>query len=145
MQEIGKFDVKVNVTPNGLEKYMAFAIKKNCSLDSLVKNLSDNNSKYLPEEFSGEFLKLVKQEGVYLCEYMDSFEKLSEYKLPDKCKFYSSLKDECVKEKVYQTAINIWNLFKMNTMGDYHDLYLKIDVLILADVFEKFINTCLDY
>ena len=42
-------------------------------------------------------------------------------------------------------ANNIWNLIKMNTMGDYHDLYLKTDVLLLADVFEKFISTCLDY
>ena len=33
----------------------------------------------------------------------------------------------------------------MNTMGDYHDLYLKTDVLLLADVFEKFISTCLEY
>ena len=42
-------------------------------------------------------------------------------------------------------ANNIWNLFKMNTMGDYHDLYLKTDVLLLDDVFEKLISTCLDY
>ena len=33
----------------------------------------------------------------------------------------------------------------MNTVGDYHDLYLKTDLLLLADVFEKFIDTCLDY
>ena len=72
MQEIGKIDVKVSVIPNGLEKYMAFTINKNlvfidvmqfmnCSLDSLVKNLSDNDFKYLSKEFCGEFLKLVKQ------------------------------------------------------------------------------------
>ena len=72
IEEIGKFDVKVSVTPNGLEKYMAFTINKNLvfidsmqfmnsSLDSLVKNLSDNDFKYLSEEFSDEFLKLVKQ------------------------------------------------------------------------------------
>ena len=42
-------------------------------------------------------------------------------------------------------AIGAWNVFKMNTMGDYHDLYLKTDALLLADVFEKFINMCLDY
>ena len=42
-------------------------------------------------------------------------------------------------------AINFWNVFKMNSMGDYHYLQLKTDVLLLADVFEKFINTCLKY
>ena len=76
---------------------------------------------------------------------MDSFEKFSENKLLDKSKFFSSLKDECISEKDYERAKNIWNVFKMNTMGNYHDLYLKTDVLLLADVFEKFIKTCLDY
>ena len=57
------------------------------SLDSLVKNLSDNNFKSLSEEFIGEFLKLVNQKGMYPFEYMDS----PENKLPEKCKFYSSL------------------------------------------------------
>ena len=71
--------------------------------------------------------------------------KLFEEKLPGRCKFFSYLKDECISEKDYSHAINIWNPFKMNTMGDYHDLYLRTDVLVLADVFEKFINTCLEY
>ena len=48
-------------------------------------------------------------------------------------------------EKDYFKAVDIWNVFKINTMGDYHDLYLKTNVLLLADVFEKFISTCLDY
>ena len=42
-------------------------------------------------------------------------------------------------------ANNVWNAFKIKTMGDDHDLYLKKDVLLLVDVFEKFIKTCLDY
>ena len=71
----------------------------NSSLDSLVKNFSDNDFKYLPEEVSSEFLKLVKQKGVYPYEYMDSFKKLSENKLPNRSKFFSSLKDKCVSEK----------------------------------------------
>ena len=117
----------------------------NSSLDSLVKNLSDNDFKYLSEKFSGEFLELVKQKGLYPYEYMNSFKKFSENKLPDICKFFSSLKDNCIGEKDYLKANNNWNMFKINTMGDYHDLYLKTNVLFLADVFEKFINICLDY
>ena len=65
MQEIDKFDVKISVISNGLEKYMAFTINKNLvfidsmqfmnsSLDELVKNLSDNDFKYSSREFSGE-------------------------------------------------------------------------------------------
>ena len=99
----------------------------------------------LSEEFRGKFLKLVKQKSVYPYEYMDSFEKFFEDKLPDKCQFFSSLKDRCISEKDYFKAINVWNVFKMNTIGGHHDLYLKTDVLLLADVFEKFIKTCLDY
>ena len=97
----------------------------NPSLDSLVKNLSDNDFKYLSEEFSGEFLILVKQKGVYRYEYMDSFKTFSENKLPNRCRIFSSLKDKCISEKDYLKADNIWNVFKMNRMGEYHDLYLK--------------------
>ena len=84
IKEISKFDVKVSVIPNGLETYMAFTINRNLvfidsmqfmnsSLDSLVKNLSENDFKCLSKEFSGEFLELVKQKRVYPYEYMDSF------------------------------------------------------------------------
>ena len=135
---------------------MAFTINNNfifiesmqfmkLSLDSSVKNLSDNEFKYLSQEFSGEFLELIKQKGVYPYENMDRFKKFFEDKLPVKCKFYSSLKDECISEKDYLHPINIWNVFEINTMCACHDLYLQTDVLLLADVFEKFINTCLQY
>ena len=96
----------------------------NSSLDSLGKNLSDNDFKYLSEEFSGDLLKLVKEKGVYPYEYIDSFKKFSENKLPDRYKFFSSLNDKCISEKDYLKANNIWNVFKMKTMGDYHNLYL---------------------
>ena len=118
IKEISKFDVKVSVMPNGLEKCMAFTVNTNLvfidsmqfmdsSLDSLVKNLSDNDFKYLSEEFSGEFLKLVKQKGLYPYEYIDSFKKFSENKLPDRCKFFSSLEDGCISEKGYWKVDNI--------------------------------------
>ena len=117
----------------------------NSSLDSLVKSLSENGFKYLSEEYSGEFLELVKQKGVYSYEYMDRFKKFFENQLPDRCKFFSSLKDVYIREKDYLKADNLWNIFKMNTMGDYHELYLKTDGFISADVLEKFINMCLYY
>ena len=78
----------------------------NSSLNSLVKNLSDNDFKYLSEEFSNEFLKLVKQKGVYPYEYMNSFKRFFEDKLPNRCKFFSSLKYECIREKDYLHAID---------------------------------------
>ena len=120
---------------------MAFSINKNLvfidsmqfmnsSLDSLVKNLSDNDLECLSEEISGDLLKLVKQKAVYPYEYMNSFKKFSEDKLPDTCKFFSSLKGECISEKGYLTSIDVWNVFKINTMGDYHDRSLKTDVLL---------------
>ena len=77
---------------------MAFAINSlgffdsmqflNSSLDALVKNLSDNDFKYLTQEFSGDLLELVKQKGVYLYQYLDSFEKFAEDKLPYKSKCF---------------------------------------------------------
>ena len=152
IKEIGRFDVKVSVIPNGLEKFIAFTVNKNLVfidsaqfVNALVKNLSDNDFNYLSQEVSGDFLEFVKQKGVYPYEYMDSFKKFSENKLPDRCKFYSSLKDECISKKDYLHTVTVWNVFRMNTTGDYHDLYLKTGVLLLADVFERFINTCSDY
>ena len=59
------------------------------------------------EEFSGELLKLVKQKGVYPYKCINSFKKFSENKLPDRSKFFSSLKDERISEKDYLKANNI--------------------------------------
>ena len=76
---------------------------------------------------------------------MDSFEKFFEDKLPYRFILFSSLIGECISEKDYLHIINVWNTLKWRTMGDYHNIYLKADVLLLADVFKKFINTCLEY
>ena len=65
----------------------------NSSLKKLVKNLSDNDFKYLAEEFSSKNLELLKQKDTYPYEYMDSFKRFGEEKLPDTESFYSSVKD----------------------------------------------------
>ena len=64
----------------------------NSSLNSLVKNLVDEDFKYLSKEFKGKYLKLVKEKGVYPYEYMNSFKQFNETELPSKDKFFSSLK-----------------------------------------------------
>ena len=74
---------------------------------------------------------------------MDNFKKFNETELPSKSKFFSSLKNEDINEKDYEKANNIWNTFETKTLGEFHDLYLKSDVLLLADVFEKFIKNLL--
>ena len=109
----------------------------NSSLDSLVKNLEDSDFKYLSEKFCGKQLRLVKEKGVYPYEYMVSFKKFNEDKLPDKNKFFSSLKNKCISDKEYNRAINVWKVFKMKTLGEYYNLYLKADVLLLVDVLKK--------
>ena len=77
---------------------------------------------------------------------MDSFKKFKERKLPDIDCFLSSLKDCGISEEDYQRACDVWKVFDFKHYGEYHDLYLKTDVLLLCDVFEKFINVCLkDY
>ena len=102
--ELKNFDVKIDVIPNRLEKYMAFFLNKNLvfidsmqfmnsSLEKLVKILSDNDFKYLAEEFGSKNLELLKQKGAYPYEYMDSSKRFGEKKLPDKKSFYSSVKD----------------------------------------------------
>ena len=76
---------------------------------------------------------------------MNSIKKFFDNNLPDRCRLYSSLNDKCISEKDYLHAANVWNAFKMKTMGDYDDLYLKTDVLLLTDVFEESIGVCLKY
>ena len=70
---------------------------------------------------------------------MTNFEKFRE-QLRSKEKFYSSLTGKKISDKEYDQVFNVWNKFEMKTMKDYHDLYLKCDVLLLADVFKKFTN-----
>ena len=68
---------------------------------------------------------------------MNSFKRFNEDKLLDKSKYFSSLKDSVINGKEYNRAIKVWKVFKIKTLGEYHDLYLKTDVLLLADVFEN--------
>ena len=128
----------------------------NSNLDKLVKNLSDEDFKYLVEEFGSENLELFKQKDAYSYEYMNSFEKFNEKKLTARKYFYSSIKDGKIGDddkisdghvsvKDYLTIEKNQDKFEMKNMGDYHDHYFKKDALFMVDVSEKFIATCLKF
>ena len=128
----------------------------NSSLEKLVKNLSDNDFKYLTEEFGSKNLEVFKQKDTYPYEYLSSFKRSGEEKLRDRKFFYSSVKDGTtgengerlgghISDENYLRCKKIWNEFNMENMGDYHEHCLKKDVLLLTDVFEKFIDTCLKF
>ena len=128
----------------------------NSSLDKFVKNLSDEDFIYLIEEFGSEILELFKQKCDYLYKYMNSFERFNEETLHTRKYSYSSIKDGKIGDdgkisdgrirvKAYLTCEKIWDKFKLKNTSDYHNNYLKKDVLLSVDVFGKFIATCLKF
>ena len=89
-----------------------------------------------------EQLNLMTRKGVYPYEYMDSWVKFDEIALPTKDLFYSTLTGEAISDVDYEHAKNVFANFEMQDLRDYHNFYLLTDVLLLADVFESFRNTC---
>ena len=172
IKNLGKSEGKIGCIPNNEEKYISFSkhiivdkfINKKgeekevvreirfidsfkfmaTSLDSLVKNLPKESFKNLTEFYEGEQLDLIKRKGVFPYDWFDNFNRLSTDHLPPKDAFHSVLNDSGISEEDYIHAQNVWETFKMKTMRDYHDLYLKSDVLLLSDVFENFRDVCLD-
>lgn len=92
---------------------------------------------------SEEMIDLMNQKGVFPYEYVSGYEKLDETSLPPKESFYSALSGTHISDKEYMHAQNVWRKFNIKTLGEYSDLYLKSDVLLLADVFENFRNACM--
>ncbi len=127
------------------------------SLDSLAKTLGKDQfrtltSQMLPqipkETIDGkkhdriESLNLLKQKGVFPYEYMTDFSKLNATSLPPKDAFYSQLNKSGISNEDYAHAQKIWSAFNCETMKDYHDLYLKTDVLLLKDIMTEFRRVC---
>ena len=148
--------MNINAIPNNMEKYMAFMLGNHLtfidsfqfmssSLDKLVSNLPTEAFKYTCNRFKQEQFELMKQKGVYPYDYMDTFDKFNKTELPTKEEFFSILSNEHITDEDYQHAQNVWKTFKLKNMGEYHNLYRKSDILLLADVFENFRKTCLQY
>jgi hypothetical protein len=117
------------------------------SLDTLIKNLKTKNldkfEKFnsMKQHFNAEELELICQKGVYPYEYIDDLEKFKETELPPRKAFYSKLRLSGISKNEYKHAQNVYKKFNCDTFQDYHNLYLKSDVLLLSDVFENFRKT----
>ena len=171
IKNLGVSEGNINCIPNNEEKYISFSkdimvgtyvdkkgkrklIKQQLrfidsfkfmasSLDKLVGNLDRESFTNTKKFFKGQQLNLLLRKGVYPYDYMDSVKRLNETQLPPKEAFYSRLSGEGISDEDYEHAQQVWKEFGMKTLRNYHDLYNKSDVLLLADVFENFRNVCL--
>ena len=152
-----KRSMNIGVIASNFEKYMGFRLGNHLtfidsfsfmsqSLDRLSSNLTDDAFFYSREAFpNDDQFALIKRKGVYPYDYMDSFQRFSEKSLPAIEDFYSILNETNISESDYSHVKRVWNAFQIKDLGEYHDLYLRTDVLLLADVFESFRSTCLSH
>ena len=114
------------------------------SISSLAKNLSPDDLKLTKSVFQNvESFNLMQRKGVFPYDHLDSWDRFEETSLPPKSKFYNKMVDkECLDEE-FNHALKVWSHFKCNTLKDYMVLYLKSDVLLLADIFESFRKLCI--
>ena len=110
------------------------------SLDSLSKNLSD-----FPICRNNGLQDRHLRKGIYPYDYMDSFNRFEETENPPKQAYYSILNDQEITDEDYEHSIKIWKEDNIKNLGEYHDLYKKMDVLLLAEIFENFRNVCLKH
>ena len=160
MQAIGKIEQKkIKCIPTNMEKYISFSLGKHLifidsfqflssSLNCLVNNLANEGiDKFdlLTKYISNVDTSLLLRKQVYPYEYMDSWLKFEENKLPSKNSFYSSLSEEHISDDDYNHVIEIWNKCGFKSLGEMCDFYVKTDALLLACVFENFRNLSLQY
>ena len=113
-------------------------------LGSLTRNLVGGGRKMFGfENCSEQQYEPLTRKGVYPYEHMTSWDRFEDTELPPTESFYSSLNMAAVSESDYQHAQRVWEEFEIRNIGDYHDLYLRTDVLLLVNVFEAFRDTCL--
>ena len=109
------------------------------SLDSLFNNLAKGGHQFFGfESYNGHQYKLLIQKGIYPYKYMDSWDRFKETSLPSIKRFYSNLNMSGVSDTDYEHACSVWREFGIRNMGEYHDLYLRTNVILLANIFESF-------
>ena len=111
------------------------------SIEGLTKKFSS-----IYQFFNNDLNKfvLLLRKGVYPYLDMDSWEKFDETSLPGKSAFYSNLSLQNISDEDYLHAQKVWEVFGIRNLGEYYNLYVQTDTLLLADVFENFRNKCID-
>ncbi|XP_077280127.1 uncharacterized protein LOC143907319 [Temnothorax americanus] len=138
--------VKETQTDGGWDRYVKLRFVDSykflaASIETLASYLNKNKLRITRSEYadlSVEDLDLLTRKGVFPYEYVDSVDKLRETELPPREVFYSSLTDETASESDYEHATSVWRRFRVRDLGEYSDLYLKTDVLLLANIVENF-------
>ena len=114
------------------------------SLDTLSSNLDDEIKRsYLSQIFPEHKIGNLLKKGALPYEYMDDWKRFEETSLPSIEKFYSTLTDSTIDQELYDRLQTIWNQFECRNLGEFQDIYLKVDVLLLAAVFETFRKSCI--
>jgi len=149
MQAVDDEYKKIYLIAETDEKYKTFTLDNlsfydslqhlQASLENLAKGLTEYpiTSRYFKEP-------CLIRKGVYPYEYMDCWSCFEEESLPPKECFYSALTKTSITDEDYKHAQKVWDKLECKTLGDYHDIYLKADVCLLADVFEKYRETTLE-
>ncbi|KAF0147428.1 MAG: hypothetical protein FD143_3066 [Ignavibacteria bacterium] len=149
-------DIPIRVLAQTMEKYIILSWGNhivfkdslqfmNCSLEKLTANLLKSGREkfqYLAAEYQDASFDLLLRKGVFPYDYVDRWEKLDEEQLPAREQFYNKLRNEACDEQSYEHAQHVWREFKCKTVKDYMKIYLKGDVLQLADVFQEFRSVC---
>ena len=142
------FDCKSNLDYMRITKNKKLLLKCfNCSIyykkkfnNDLIKKLKNTYS--FCDNDLNKFVLLLRK-GFYPYEYIDSWERFSEISLPSKEDFYRNLNMEDISDIDYRHANNVFNGFKLGNLGDYYDLFVQSDTLLLADVFNNFRDMCI--
>ena len=108
------------------------------------KHENENNCDWCIINKRVQMFDLLRRKGIFCYDYFSSLTVLEEKELPSQEKFHGILNDEDCSDYSYWVAKKLWDDFNMTSFKCYHNLYLKLDVLILQDFFEKFRKTCMN-
>ena len=139
--------INLNETFNKIDNPSEEAIKIHLEIINKIHQENINELRDIYKNTSDEFknddeFKLMITKGVYPYDFINDYSRMYTTILPAKDRFYNKLNDSNINDKEYEISKNVWNVFKCNKFLDYHNIYLKSDVLLLSDIWSNFRKTC---